>query len=149
MIPDFNGDGFLPPGIHWASWDEFSQRYGNTSHRRRLLKGLEDALRNLALAGCETAYIDGSFVTDKQVPGDFDACWEANGVDPNLLDPVLLDFSNMRANQKAKYKGELFPAAARAEGAPFFRIFIDFFQVDKQTGSAKGIVAINLLELPS
>jgi len=34
--------------------------------------------------------------------GDFDACWEAGGVDPAVLDPVLLDFSALRAAQKAK-----------------------------------------------
>ncbi len=61
---------------------------------------------------------------------------------PCLLDPVLLDFSNQRAAQKAKYGGELFPAEAAAE--PGGMRFVDYFQRDRVTGAAKGIVAIDL-----
>ncbi|MYC08219.1 MAG: helix-turn-helix domain-containing protein [Chloroflexi bacterium] len=63
------------------------------------------ALENLRDAGCQTAYIDGSFGTDKEHPNDYDACWEEAGVDPYLLDPVLLTFDLGRATQKAKYLG--------------------------------------------
>ena len=56
-------------------------------------------------AGCKTVYVDGSFVTGKERPGDFDACWEEEGVDPTILDPVLLTFDAGRATQKAKYMG--------------------------------------------
>jgi hypothetical protein len=58
---------------------------------------------------------------------------------------VLLDFSNKRAAQKAKYSGELFPATAPV--GPGAR-FLDFFQQDKATGEPKGIVAIDLGGLP-
>ena len=145
MLPDFNQAGLLTPEIHWANWDELAQRYGRNSWRRRLLVGLRAALENLRDAGCRTAYIDGSFVTDKEYPNDFDACWKETGVDPYLLDPVLLTFDPGRAAQKAKYLGELFPAyvVADAEGLSF----LEFFQTDRNTGEPKGIVAINLEEL--
>ena len=65
------------------------------------LAGLRAALENLRDAGCQTAYTNGSFVTDKEHPNDYDACWEEGGVDPNLLDPVLLNFDLGRATQKA------------------------------------------------
>ena len=58
--------------------------------------------------------LDGSFVTAKPVPGDYDGAWETEGVDPGRLDPVLLDFRNGRAAMKAKYLGDLFPASALA-----------------------------------
>ena len=38
--------------------------------------GIRSAIDNLKEAGCLTVYINGSFVTAKQVPNDFDACWE-------------------------------------------------------------------------
>jgi hypothetical protein len=76
------------------------------------------------------------------VPGDFDACWSVSGVDPNLLDPVLLTFDNHRAAQKAKYFGEMFPAEL-PEGVSGRR-FLDFFQIDKITGRPKGIVGLRL-----
>ncbi len=147
MIPAFDpATGNLPPGVHVATWEELMARYGYTPHRLRLLAGLKDALDALRSAGCRRAYIDGSFVTAKATPGDFDACWEVAGVDPSLLEPVLLDFTNRRAAQKARYGGELFLAETAAD--PFGTRFVEFFQRDKQTGDPKGIIAIDLGGLP-
>ena len=146
-IPDFDvATGNLPPGIHVATWEEVEAAFGSSAGRQRLLAGLLRAMQALRAAGCTRAYIDGSFVTAKDAPGDFDACWEAQGVDPNALDPVLLDFGNRRAAQKAKYGGELFIANHAA--VPAGTAFLDFFQRDKSTGDAKGIVAIDLGNLP-
>lgn len=142
MIPAFNSDGLLPAGIHWATWKEFAKRFGLTPHRLRLIDGLRRAIEALIVAKCPTIYVDGSFVTDKEIPGDFDACWETVSVDPTLLDPVLLNFDNKRAAQKAKYLGELFPAQIPADKRG--RIFLDFFQMEKTTGNPKGIIAIDL-----
>ena len=142
MIPQFDADGLLPPGIHWATWDEVAATFGNTLWRRRLLDGLEMAIDSLKRASCRTVYIDGSFVTSKEVPNDFDACWEEEGVAPELLDPVLLQFDAGRAAQKARYLGELFPASlgATVEGMSF----LEFFQTDRETGGSKGIVAVDM-----
>ena len=92
--------------------------------------------------GCSTVYLDGSFVSAKLIPGDFDACWDESGVDVASIDPVLLDFAGGRANQKAKFGGELFPASLNADGLG--TLFLEFFQIDKDTGSQKGIVALDL-----
>jgi hypothetical protein len=86
-------------------------------------------------------YIDGSFVTAKEIPGDFDGCWEATGVDPDRLDPVPLQFADRRAAQKARFRGELFPAEEGAD--PDGTSFLDFFQMDRD-GNPKGIVAVDL-----
>ena len=142
MIPPLDGLGRLPPGIHPATWDEVAAAFGGTAWRDRLLSGLHQAITSLKRAGGGLVYIDGSFVTAKTDPGDFDACWEEVGVDPNLLDLTLLDFSNKRAAQKAKFGGELFPASIPAD--PSGISFLRFFQVDRATGDAKGIVAIDL-----
>jgi hypothetical protein len=141
MIPAFNSDGNLPPGVHWATWQEFAARFGTTPHRQQLLKGLKSALDSLSKAGCQTVYIDGSFVTKKGNPNDFDGCWDLTGVDPSLLDPILLLLDDKRVAQKAKYKGELFPASWAADGVG--NTYLDFFQIDRD-GNPKGIVAIDL-----
>jgi len=146
LLPDFTDSGDLPPGIHSASWSEFEKRFGATSHRQRLLGGLLAALRALRDAGCGTAYIDGSFVTAKEVPGDYDGCWDISGVDPIKLDPVLLSFDPGRAIQKAKYLGELFPAQTAEGGSG--KTFLDFFQINKDSGEPKGLVAVDLRGLP-
>ena len=142
MLPSFQNDGSLPAGIHWASWSEIESRFGQTAHRRQLLKGLRDAVDQLRLAGCKAAYLDGSFVTAKALPGDFDACWDIFDVDPDMLDPVFFDFENQRAAQKARFGGEFFPAQL-PEGESG-KTFLEFFQTDKEMGSAKGIVAVDL-----
>jgi hypothetical protein len=94
-------------------------------------------------------YVDGSFVTAKDVPADFDACWEMAGVDFDLLDqlaPALLDWTQRRAAQKARFAGELFIAEAAAD--PWGTLYLEFFQLDRDTGQQKGIVALNLGDLP-
>jgi hypothetical protein len=141
MIPAYDGRGLLPPGIHDAKWDEIAARFGGTTHRLEQLRGLRSALEHLRYAGCDRAYLDGSFVTDKGVPNDYDLCWEMGGVKISLLTPVLRDVRPPRVAQQARYRGDILPNVIEASsGAPF----VDFFQQDKAAGGAKGIVAINL-----
>ena len=142
MLPSFDSRGNLPAGIYWAEWTDLSNHFGGTPHRRRLLSGLRKALQALHAAGCETVYLDGSFVTSKHRPRDFDACWDLMGVDVQRLDPVFLDFSSRRAAQKARFGGELFPA--QFSSGRTGETFLEFFQIDKQTGDPKGIIALDL-----
>jgi hypothetical protein len=80
----------LAAGIHKASWSEVEARLGWNGWRRELLVGLKAVVRELAGAGCERAWLDGSFVTTKELPGDFDLVWDPDGVDIDALDAVLL-----------------------------------------------------------
>lgn len=110
-----------------------------------LLAGMKRMLLSLKRAGGKTAFINGSFVTTKEEPGDYDGCWARSGVDLAFLknnDPVLLDFKNKRAAQKLKYGGEMFPAEM-VEGQSG-QIFLEFFTRDKNTGDPKGIIEIDL-----
>lgn len=145
MMPTLDpATGYLPAGVHAASWAEVVAQFSINSHRAGQLSGLLSALKNLAGAGCKTFLLDGSFVSEKVLPGDYDAAWDIAGVDPGKLDPVLLDFKNHRAAMKAKYGGEFFPASwDAAPGIPY----TDFFQTDRN-GVPKGIVSIDLGSLP-
>ena len=144
MLPTFDPDsGRLPPGEHIASWDEVVERFGWTERRRRLLDGLAEAIELLAAAGCQRIWLNGSFVTAKDEPGDFDACWDTDDVDLDALDAldaVLLDLSNHRAAQKARFGGELFPNVVETQSG---LSFAEFFQNERDT-SRKGIVVIHL-----
>jgi hypothetical protein len=145
VIPDFDENGNLPRGVHWAEWEEFVDRFGTTPRRLRMIDGLKMAMEQLKSAGCPTIFIDGSFVTNKQNPGDFDVCWEDNGVDINRLKsiaPTLYNFTLRRAEQKSKYKGEIFPSNYPANDTG--TAYIDFFQFDTRTNTLKGIIAIDL-----
>ncbi len=143
MIPEFLSNGNLPQGIHETTWDQFCKRFGNKAHRSLLIEGLAAALKDLSAAGCKKVYINGSFVTAKEVPRDYDLCWSIDGVIPEKLNLVLLDFSpNGRVLMKKKYKGDLFPAEI-PEGASG-KLFLEFFQTDKITGEPKGIIALEI-----
>lgn len=145
MLPRFDSYGNLPAGQHACDWAEFAARFGGTPRRDTLLAGLRSALDGLREAGCRTLYVDGSFVTAKREPGDFDACWDITGVDPARLDPVFLTFDNGREAQKARFGGELFPAQL-PEGISG-TTFLQFFQTDRLTGRPKGIVVLELTSL--
>lgn len=144
MIPEFDENGKLPPGIHWAKWDEFLERFGTSPRRVRLINGLKMAMEQLQSAGCQSIYIDGSFVTNKPNPGDFDACWDANGVDINYLKSIapILYNSQRTANQKVLYGGEFFRSDFPAN--IYETSYFDFFQFDTRTDTPKGIIAIDL-----
>ena len=142
MIPEWSTNGDLPPGVHFTTWRELADRLSFNPRRGRMLAGFRQACRELQKAGCRLVYLDGSFVTRKERPGDFDACWDVQNVDDARLDPVFWDFSRGRAAQKQRFLGELFPAQL-PEGATG-RAFVDFFQVNKMNGEPKGILAIRL-----
>jgi len=144
VIPEFDENGNLPPGVHFCEWEEFVERFGSNELRLRLMRGLRMAMEQLKAGGCRTIYINGSFVTIKPNPGDFDACWDREDVDINYLRsqaPKLLNYYD-RAGQKAKYKGEIFPS-----DQPVGNYGIDSFELfgrDRKQ-NRKGIIAIDLV----
>jgi hypothetical protein len=97
----------LPPGERAASWDGVVEvrldRTPPTSARWTRADG------RAARSGRRHIWLNGSFVTAKDEPGDFDACWDTDDVDLDALDPALLDLFNHRAAEKARFGGELFP----------------------------------------
>jgi predicted nucleotidyltransferase len=73
MIPPFDDNGYLPPGIHSASLDEIDARFGHESELRtaqmQSVRWLIDLARR---AGVERLVVNGSFVTDAFEPNDVD-----------------------------------------------------------------------------
>src|SRR5689334_5187962 len=110
MIPEFNEQGFLNKGIYKSTIEEIKIRFGSSNpKRKKLFKGLQDALNNLKNSGIYRVYIDGSFISSKVNPNDIDGCWEINSdLNKKVLDPVFLDFSNERKLMKQKYNVESF-----------------------------------------
>lgn len=73
MIPPFNDDGYLPSGIHIASLEEISARFGEESELRRVqMESLRWLVELARRAGVERIVVNGSFVTDKLEPNDVD-----------------------------------------------------------------------------
>lgn len=73
MIPEFNDNGYLPPGIHTATLDEVAARFGSVSELRRVEMASLRWMINLAWkAGVQRIVINGSFVTNNPEPNDVD-----------------------------------------------------------------------------
>lgn len=130
----------LPVGIHDATMQEVHDRYVLNERRKQLFEGFERAAGNIFAAGSPQIYLDGSYVTAKPDPNDYDALWDRRYVNPHLLDPLFLELRFGTDKQKAKYLGEFFPSAAveAKSGKPF----LEFFMTDRITGMKKGIIRI-------
>ena len=143
---DFLDNGCLVPGVHFMTWDDFYDQFSFSPKRKFLLEGLEKVVDILKKCGCIMIYVDGSFVTSKLEPNDYDACWDGDldSVVSNMqvIEPVFLDFSNGRKKQKLKYRGEVFPSEISADSIG--TLYLDFFQQIRFSTDKKGIVAIKL-----
>ena len=73
MIPAFDENGYLPPGVHPAALDEIKDRFGRESEVRRVqmesLRWLVDLARR---AGVARLIVNGSFTTEIFEPNDVD-----------------------------------------------------------------------------
>lgn len=144
-IPQFDDNGNLPVGEHAATWIEFKDRYGTNRGRRAILAKIESWLLHMRDANCRTVFVDGSFICAKKVPGDYDACFDATGVNLNILDPCLLDQSpEGRKAIKERFGGDIRPDMVAIAGS--ILTYLRFFQRDRD-GNPKGIVRFNLKEL--
>lgn len=143
MIPNFDGNGNLPPGIYECTLEEFEKRFVNGIKRIQIYEGMKKLIIDLKKIGCNAIYIDGSYVTKKRLPNDFDACWDNTGIDYYR---VITSFPELnpknRLLQNTKYFADVFPAYMKEIDHKVY--FIDFFQVDKTTGTAKGIIKIKI-----
>ena len=73
MIPPFNEQGYLPPGVHSAALDEIDAHFGQSSEIRRVQMESIRWMVDLAVrAGAQRIVLNGSFVADIMEPNDVD-----------------------------------------------------------------------------
>jgi len=137
MIPPFDANGNLPPGIYTVTLLEIRKRYAYTPLRNGLLAGFVRLAGALKAAGCRTLYLNGSFITSKLDPGDYDAVWEYEGVN-NRIDPLLRAGWDLNAI-KRKYGGDVFCRMPDI----LDNDHVDFFQSDRFE-NPKGIIKVDL-----
>jgi hypothetical protein len=119
------------------------QRFCGTYRRRQIFTGLKHVVEQLEANGVETIWIGGSFVTDKERPGDVDVVYvPPPGSDPSgwgLLSP------SRRKDLKAVWRVDLWKSdsSQRVPGKPLQRQTIkEFFGTDKD-GVAKGFIQLS------
>jgi len=137
----FDSNGNLPPGQYEMDIDQISKDFGFNAWRLELIDGLIKGVAQLSKYAIEAVYIDGSFATEKPIPGDFDACWD----DRSMTDTELLKMKKANpefffievGTMKKLYKGEFYPLNSSGMN------MLDFFQLDRD-GNKKGIIKLKL-----
>ena len=145
MPIEYQPNGNLKIGIHLVTWDELVKEYGFNQRRLDLLNGLSNLIEDLKTCGCTILYIDGSFVTKKRNPGDYDACWREYDENHCLIKPgisfrILLE--GTKEEQRLKYGGDIRAAFTFADYND--NSYLEFFQRDKGDKSKKGILQLNI-----
>jgi hypothetical protein len=133
MIPNFDENGNLPPGIHAATLDEIEDRFCKETEVRRVqMQSLRWLVEMALRAGAQKIVVNGSFVTDVFEPNDVDCAL--------LLDPSA-----------PKDQGALDELAL---GPPFIQVYVvedvgynyfttQFYATDR-LDRPKGMLEVNL-----
>jgi hypothetical protein len=135
MLPPYNSYGYLPPGNYQISC-AFHDYFSGNKRRERLVNGFFGLAKLLAQVGCTQIWVGGSLTTDKELPKDFDGCFDRTEINwySSQLDPVLTD----ALEQEKRFGGSLV-----ADTMCHFQVFLKTDRQDRP----RGIVEINPQEL--
>lgn len=141
MIPKLTREGLLPPGVHDATIGEVRKRFGMSNPTRaRLMKGLECVVALAEKVGARVLYLDGSFVTAKKEPRDWDAVVVAP-VETNCASPEVLTLVD-RPGIKKEFGGDLF--LIMEDDGELLEHYLGGVFVRDRLGRAKGLVLVRL-----
>lgn len=147
MLPQFDSQGDLPPGIHAASLDEIENRFGlfAASDRRvrlfALLKLVVSMARDASIV--EHLLIAGSFVTSKPQPNDVDVILLiSSNVDFDELTPIQCAVADQDALRRTIRSGDV-DALALRDGTIRALKAIEFFRTNRHN-KAVGLVEVKL-----
>lgn len=142
MIPDFREDGYLPEGLHVATDAEITFRFGSaTSQRRRLILRLRRWIELSRLVQAQRFFVDGSFVTNKDVPNDLDAVVWLPGDFASRVSRGDLEALELETMLVTRRPEELFAAEDRHD----WDDWLEFFSRTRESdGRRKGLVEVIL-----
>ena len=147
-IPPFRSDHWLPEGHHAATWEEVEDIFGGEpgSVRREILTRLltcRDAARAKGLSG--QVVLNGSFISAKENPGDFDLLFVYDTVSETIVQQdieALALIDPIRC--KVAFGGDVFAySASMVTSHPQF-FPTDSFDRIKFTEIKKGVLELEL-----
>lgn len=134
-IPSLDGYGLLPCGVHDCSLHEVRAAFGGSDRRRYLCSQLEwfvSVLRSIFAGG--DLLVDGSFVTDKPVPGDIEVTIDLRLCDSTTQASAFKFWLDHNVTLKADHEIHFFPTLQANSD------FTSFFQyVGEKTAAMKGL----------
>ncbi|HST23291.1 MAG TPA: hypothetical protein VLR90_19360 [Blastocatellia bacterium] len=147
MLPEFNFDGNLPPGVHHASLIEIENRFGEftiSDHRIRLFSKFKQLVEMAKFSGVvKRIIIGGSFVSAKPVPNDIDVVIVlAKDVEIETLAHNQHVVADRDALRRVLRGDDIDPKVVREE-TPGMQTIIEFFQSNRDN-KAVGVVEVDL-----
>lgn len=147
VLPEFDIDGDLPPGIHQATIDELERRFSRffVSDRRIALFARFKQLAALARSSgiVDGVVVGGSFVTSKAEPNDIDVVIVlSNDLDFDALTPIQYSVTDRSALRRVLKSGALDVVTVRS-GTTQMDLMLEFFQ-SKRDNKQVGIVEVKL-----
>lgn len=148
-IPDFNTNGILPAGFHDCDLSEIAAMFVYNNKREKVWETLAEYLKQISLVPqVNVVYVDGSFVTNKALPGDVDLVLEFNSPQ---------DFADAFTQQQHLFNHPIVKQIFNVDmyfafpGMPNdFREFFQYLRTDDAmtrgvpAGTRKGILKISL-----
>lgn len=133
MIPAFDENGYLPPGVHRATIDEVESRFGLSSELRKVqMESLCWLMELVRRSGVSRLIVNGSFATDVYEPNDVDCAL--------LIGP---GFPREQAAEDELIAGLPFLDINLMDEADFELLVAQFFATDRNA-VPKGVVEIIL-----
>ena len=147
-IPALTPFGVLPVGRHECTFLEVEAAYTLNDHRSRLWADLQRFMRWTANQPQPASiYLDGSFTSDKVLPGDIDVVFDLDGCGQAVQSHWLFVFGTQRAVIKNDYRVDFWvylPGAAND-----LRAFFEYVRPEEAIvrgmgpGDLKGLLRVS------
>lgn len=147
MLPEFDIDGDLPPGIHHATFDELERRFSRfvvSDRRINLFARFKQLVAMARRSGIvERLVLGGSFVTSKPDPNDIDIVIVlSSDLDLDALTPSQYAVTDRSALRRVLKTGALDVTTVRS-GTTQMDLVLEFFQ-SKRDNKQVGVVEVKL-----
>ena len=138
MSLSFNSRGFLHETIP-LSYEEFKNHFGTNLRRINQINNALKFIRLFHSCGCQTVFVDGSFVSKKENPEDIDLCFDLTDIDVEKIRKVFPQF--FQPNEIGKIHREF-----QCHIFHFYENFTFYFDLlqEDRNGYRKGLVRLDI-----
>lgn len=157
MIPNFDTNGYLPPGCIRPSLNEFKERFvdnfSDSITRNNIFDGYKEYCKRLIeVEIAEKQWVNGSFTTNKTDPNDIDFVTIVDGLEINKREDIhqelneLFDWEHI----KEKYKCDSYQIVKYPEGHEKYDLYLKSKEywskwwTSDRKGIKKGVIEFNL-----
>lgn len=146
-IPGLNDFGLLPAGIHDCAVAEVQENFCGGPAREAAWASFQGFLGWVStMPSPVSIFVDGSFVTDKPVPGDVDVIIDITACVPADQDVWIVAYHREHARLKQEFGTDFYPVIT---GVGYdFTAFFQYVRVDEALargapdGTRKGILRL-------